>query len=265
MSSDYQALCADFYINQRLDLKMDLPSERETLLNMFDRVKKQFPAMRRFRRASAELLLESESEGGHQMSISMRRTSIRTSVWNPPSPKDAYTLHKAALELAPYFLTVSPLDIAYLELMYGFDLLSSGNHDQIVYDALYANSPLSAMMGVKGSTLMDCQPVLGVSIPEGDGEIQAFFQIRTRPPAGRPRANAKQEWSPEKEKDGEKGEVPPEPLSVYLTMRKEGPVDDVAELPGMLKMLASHGEKLLESKVIPNLILPIRDAIAANP
>ena len=40
MSDSYGALASDFYVNQRLNLKMDLPTERETVLNMFDRARK---------------------------------------------------------------------------------------------------------------------------------------------------------------------------------------------------------------------------------
>ena len=36
----FVALCSDFYVNQKLALKMDLPSERETILHFFDRVRK---------------------------------------------------------------------------------------------------------------------------------------------------------------------------------------------------------------------------------
>ena len=40
----------DFYVNQKLSLKMDLPSGRESVLDMFDRIRKEHPGMERFRR-----------------------------------------------------------------------------------------------------------------------------------------------------------------------------------------------------------------------
>ena len=53
------ALCTDFYVNQKLALKLDLPSARETVLDMFDRIRKELPNMDRFRRYDGELALES--------------------------------------------------------------------------------------------------------------------------------------------------------------------------------------------------------------
>jgi hypothetical protein len=57
MATSFGALCTDFYVNQKLALKMDLPGERETVLHFFDRVKKSIPAMNRFRRYDGELAL----------------------------------------------------------------------------------------------------------------------------------------------------------------------------------------------------------------
>ena len=59
MTTSYGALCTDFYINQKLALKMDLPTERETLLHFFDQVRETHPGMTRFRRYDGELSLES--------------------------------------------------------------------------------------------------------------------------------------------------------------------------------------------------------------
>ena len=50
MATSYGALCTDFYINQKLALKMDLPSDRETILHFFDLVRREMPSMHRFRR-----------------------------------------------------------------------------------------------------------------------------------------------------------------------------------------------------------------------
>ena len=50
MGDSYKALCSDFYINQKLTVKMDLPRSRETVLEFFERVRKQFPQMNQFRR-----------------------------------------------------------------------------------------------------------------------------------------------------------------------------------------------------------------------
>ncbi len=254
MSESYGALCSDFYVNQRLNLKMDLPTNRETVLGMFDRVRRDFPGMDRFRRLSSELALESDPTAGQQHWIALRRNHLRTGVVNAPSPQEAYALHRLALETAPYYLSISPLDVDYLELLYGFDLLAAGNHDLIVQEALFADSPLGRMLDVHGTRALDCQPVFGIALDDA-AELQAFFEVKTRTPGG----PGSPTWRGESNSD-----VAPEPISVYLTLRRYGSVKDVAELKTIFSQLAKHGENYLEGRVVPNLIMPIREAIASN-
>jgi hypothetical protein len=42
--------------------------------------------------------------------------------------------------VAPYFLSISPLDVDHLELVYAFDFDCSGNRDEVVMDALLGGS-----------------------------------------------------------------------------------------------------------------------------
>lgn len=248
MSDSYGALCSDFYINQRLNLKLDLPSNRETILAMFDRVRREFPSMDRFRRYSNELALESDSaaEGMHQW-VAMRRNNVRCGAVNPENPKDAYRLHKLVLEIAPYFLSISPLDVDYLELLFGFDLMASGNHDAIVFDALVSGSAIASLADPKLGVPIDCQPLLGLSLSESC-DLQAHFEVKTRTPTRAIKT----------------GEFEPQPISIYLTLRQYGAVKDVRDLQDAFRVLSSRGEDLLQSRVVPNLLMPIREAIAAS-
>ena len=122
LSEQIGALCTDFYINQKMSLKLDLPTARETVLDMFDRVRRDQPRMERFRRYDDELALESPEEAGRYAWLALGRTAIRSGSVNPEVMEDAYGLHRLILELAPYFLSISPLDMDCLELMYGIDL-----------------------------------------------------------------------------------------------------------------------------------------------
>jgi hypothetical protein len=245
MSDSFGALASDFYVNQRLNLKMDLPTERETVLNMFDRVRKEFPGMERFRRYQQELALEGESGENTQQWLALRKTSIRSGVINPGTPQEAYRLHQLVLETAPYFLSISPLDVDFLELLYGFDLMSSGNHDAIVFDALYGRTPLAALADIRGMIPVDCQPVVGVSLSD-DLTLQAHFEIKTRTPR----------------QPGRTGEAnAAEPISVYLALRKYGSVKEISELGTIFETMSRHGEELLNSRVIPNLVVPIRQVL----
>ena len=256
---NYAALCSDVYVNQRLNLKMDLPTGRETVLNMFDRVRREFPKMARFRRVTSALALESDvqpgSGGGEQQWVELRKTSVRSGTVNPPDAKSTYALHKLVLDVAPFFLSISPLDIDYLELLFGFDLLCAANHDAIVYDTLIAGSPIAKLLETgtrrkpdpfEAGIPVDCQPLLGVTLSES-GDLQAHFEIKTRTP---PRAV-------------KSGDFDPAPLSVFLVLRRYGAVDDVSELTKLFENLARKGEEMLEHRVIPHLLMPLREAVSA--
>lgn len=254
----YSALANDFYVNQRLNLKMDLPSNRETILNMFDRVRRDFPGMERFRRMESELALESDPTAGpagaEQMWLAMRRTSVRSGIVNPPTMVAAYKLHKLVLEIAPYFLSISPLDVDFVELLFGFDIFAEGNHDAIIFDALYSGTPLGRLIeppaGKRKSDApqpgipIDCQPVMGMALTEAC-DLQAYFEVKTRTPT----------------RSVKSGEFDPQPISIFLTLRKYGAVKDVSELADIFASLSSRGEELLETRVVPGLVMPIREAV----
>jgi len=247
MATSFGALCTDFYINHKLSLKMDLPSERETILHFFDRMRKSLPAMNRFKRYDGELALESARKDAHYTWLALRRNSIRTGHVNPESMEEALDYHKLVLELTPYHLTISPLDVDYVELMYGFDLECQQNHDAIVYDALYANSPLAELLPSDSSRILDVQPVFGGSLNEA-GDLQAYFEVKTRP----------------KSRRGSSKRYAGEPISLFLTLRKYGPIDDLADLPATLEKLNEHCEALATDKLVPDLLTPIAQHISSS-
>lgn len=290
MTTDYSALASDFYINLRVNLKMDLAMKRDTVLALFDRIRREQPAMDRFKRYAHELALESRhdhnSSGGlagagwspsrrGQQWVAVRKTSVRSGSVNPESVEHGYALHKLVLDTTPYFLDITPLDIDHIELLYGFDLLASGNHDAIVFNALMGGSPLASLVDAmprsgarsnarasaaagartremepahhRGYVPVECQPALGVALTD-DCDLQAHFEVKTR-------SNARMIRS---------GEPREEPISLYLVIRKYGPFADVRGLAAVLAELVQHGEELLDSCVIPKLLVPVREAIASG-
>jgi hypothetical protein len=243
MSESYRALCSDFYVNQKLSLKLDLPRERQVILDLFDRVRRQFPSMNQFRRYRDELALEAEPNAPQHRWIAIRTNNIRSGAVNPSDLAEAYTVHRHVLDVAPFFLSISPLDVDYLELLYGFDMLTDRNHDEIVYDALISNSPLANLLDIPGAQMVDCQPLYGVVLRESQ-DVEVNFEVKTRAASREGRRD--------------------EPISIYLTMRKYGPINEIKQLPEILNTLIRHGEDLVDNRVVPNLVVPIRDAIGSS-
>jgi hypothetical protein len=245
MAESYRALASDFYINQKLSLKLDLPRERQTILDLFDRVRRQFPSMNQFRRYRDEVALEADQNASEHGWIAIRNNNIRSGSVNPEGLDQAYTLHRHVLDVAPFFMSISPLDVDYLELLYGFDMMADRNHDEIVYDALVSQSPMARVLDVPNSRIVDCQPLYGVAIEDaqGGGSIEVNFEIKTRSGSRQGRD---------------------EPISIYLILRRYGPVNEVKQLPEALAQLVRYGEELVDTRVVPNIVVPIRDAIGSS-
>ncbi len=248
MTDSYRALCSDSYVNLKLSVKMELPRGRETVLEMFERVRKQYPAMGTFRRYREELALESPQSDLPHRWVAVRSNNIRSGSVNAPSFEAAYGLHRLVLEAAPFYLNVSPLDVDYVELLYGFDLMASGNHDSIVFEALWAGAPMARLLDAEEARAIDCQPLIGVSFGS-QSDVEVYFEVKTRASGHSvPR-------DPDRTQD---------PISVYLTLRKFGAVQDLKELPGVLARLARRGEELVESCVVPTLLVPLRNSIGSS-
>lgn len=248
MTTSYGALCNDFYINQKLSLKMPLPSDRESLLHFFDRVRKGDPSMDQFRRFENELSLESARSKEMQYKwVAMRETSIRSGHVNPTSMAQGYVLHKLLLEMAPYHLSISPLDVDHLELTFGFDLECDGDQDSVVAEALFGDSPLAQIAQIDGGKLLNAQPMIGMSLSKR-GDLQAYFDVKTR----------------RRGKRGSTKSSRSEPISIYMTVRQYGPINEVEDLPEVMSMLSHHAETLATDKVVPHMLTPIARAIASS-
>jgi len=253
MATSFNALCSDFYINQKLALKMDLPTGRETVLDLFDRVRKFRPGMNRFRRFEGELALESAPRDGQYDWVALRQTAARCGTVNPDGLAEAYQLHRLLLEIAPSYLSISPLDVDYLELMFGFDLEASGNHDDIVFDALFAETPLGRVIDSDRLIALDVQPFFTFAL-DPERKVQVNFEVKTRATE----TEGGEEIPPSSEG------APDEPISVFLSLRRLGPIESVEELPRILEALASAAEEIANERVIPHLIMPINKAISSR-
>ncbi|MFI4872958.1 MAG: hypothetical protein ACIAQ0_01075 [Phycisphaerales bacterium JB058] len=239
-----KALVSDAYVNLKVSLKLELTKSRETVLELFDRVRRQYPSMNQFGRHGEELALETSPGESPYRWLAVRSRNIRSGIVNPADFRSAHDLHRHILEVIPYYLNISPLDIDSIELLFGADLMAGGNHDEAVYSALVADSPLANLL-VHDCTLTDCQPVLTTNVPDSPGtEIQ--YEVKTR------------QHGPARE-----GENTGEPISIYLTARKTGPLTDLDEMTATYSELARQGEHLVEHAMIPALVMPIRRAITA--
>lgn len=248
MNSPYSAFCEDFYVNMRLGSQMNLPHNRETVLHFFERIQKEFPQMTRFRKSdNGELNLEEDrgSQSYHWMSLENRRLS--SGHVNPSSIEDSLKLHRLLLQQAPYQLGVSPVEVDYLDVLFGFDLEFSGNHDEIIAESLFPQSPLTCLTEEDGAKAVDFQPTVTVALSE-DCRLQARIDVVTRTNSYQVRT----------------GDYSDDCISVYLILRRywgDRPKEPMEEL---LEQMAERADQLCQTHIIPKVLRPISSAIASR-
>jgi hypothetical protein len=242
----YSSLCDDFYVNMNLSTEMELPNNRETILHYFERIQKTYPTMRNFYcRERGDFVLEEDKDRGQYRWCTVETRRVCSGQVNPATVEEALDQHRLVLELAPYMLSVSPLDCEALDLLYGFDFTYRGNHNQLVAEALGVSPSLDRLVEQPGSSIINYEPSLTLALDE-DCRLQCRMSIETRTNAYQVRT----------------GEYPEDQLSVYLTARQYGSLGPDATYVSALEELSRICHEMVDSYVIENVLRPLAQAIA---
>jgi hypothetical protein len=156
-------------------------------------------------------------------------------------------VHTMLLEAAPHHLGISPIEIDYLDVLFGFDLAFGGNHDEIIAESLLAESPLTCLTEEPGARAVDIQPSVTVSLSD-DCRLQARIDVVTRTNSYQVRT----------------GDYNDDVISVYLIVRRywgDRPKDALEEL---FQQMAKRADALCASYVVPRILRPISTAIASR-
>src|SRR5215475_6543265 len=248
MPNPFGAFCEDFYVNMRLGSQLNLPHNRETLLHFFERVQKQFPGLTRFRKnESNELNLEEDRSNESYRWVSIETKRISAGHVNPSSIEESLKLHTMLLEHSPHLLGISPVEIDYLDVLFGFDLGFSGNHDEIIADSLLAQSPLTCLTEEQGARPVDFQPTVTVALSE-DCRLQARIDVVTRTNSYQVRT----------------GDYSDDVISVYLILRRYWGDHPKEPMEQIAMNLAERADTLCSSYVVPKILRPISNAIASR-
>src|SRR5205085_1245264 len=155
-----------------------------------------------------DFVLEEEKERGHYRWATVENRRVCSGQVNPANVDTALEQHKLVLELAPFLLSVSPLDCEALDLLFGFDFTYRGNHNQLVAEALGICPALERLLEMPGSGVVNYEPSFTLSLDE-----HCRTQVRVSVES---RTNAYQIRT---------GDYPEEQLSVYVTARQYGSLD----------------------------------------
>lgn len=246
--NSYAALCDDFGVSTYVHGKLDMPTGRETVLHFFEAVQKAFPKMTEFeKRSDNEYALEEDRDAGTYRWASLDSRRLSAGFVNPPSLDDADVHNERVLELAPYHLDLNGMQTESMDVLYYFDFLYQGNHDEVVAEALTAGTPLEGLVQVPAARVLHYQPTMMLALDDAC-QLQARLSIETRTNAYQVRTNS----------------FPETPVTVYFTVRQfwgKQPFKTFAESYHNQRRVL---DELVNSYVVPQVISPLAKAISAK-
>jgi hypothetical protein len=248
MSNPYSSFCEDFYVNMRLGSQLALPHGRDTMLHFFERVQKAYPGMTRFRKTeNNEFNLEEDRSGPSYRWVSLEQKRLSAGHVNPVNYEESLKLHSLLLDMAPHHLGISPLEIDYLDILFGFDLAFGGNHDEIIAESLYPESPLTCLTEELGSRAVDFQPTVTVALSD-DCRLQARIDVVTRTNSYQVRT----------------GDYSDDVISVYLVVRRYWGDRPKEPMDKLIAQMAERADALCMNHIVPKILRPISSAIASR-
>ncbi|TFG46818.1 MAG: hypothetical protein E4H40_07120 [Candidatus Brocadiia bacterium] len=180
MATSYSSLCDDFYVNMHLNTELELPDERDTILHFFECVRRKFPRMNTFyQRETGEFCLDEDRESGSYRWLTIERDRVCSGYVNPETLEATDEQHRFVLELLPYTLSVNSLDVDSLDVLFGMDFDYVGNHDEILAEALFSESPFASLLDLPGAKALGFDPSIMFGLSD-DCRLQARISLESR-------------------------------------------------------------------------------------
>jgi hypothetical protein len=247
MTDSFGSFCDDFYVDLGVNTQLELPSQRDTVLSFFEQIRKRFPKMVNFtRRDDGEYLLEEEKDSAKYRWVSLESERLIAGCAEPDKLEEAYALHREVLDLMPYMLGVTALDIDSIDITFTMDFDYQGNHDEVIAEALLAGSSFGSMFDINGAKTIGCNPSMIVSLSE-DYRLQARIAVESR--------TTLYDLKNEKFKQAE-------PISLYFTIRRHPSPMTAAELIESYRKQCAMAEQMMFDRVLPYFVQPLVSAIA---
>lgn len=244
--NSYGSLCDDFGVYVYVNTKMELPRHRDTVLHFFDSLQKTFPQMTDFEtRENGDFVLEEDREQGSYRWASLEAQRFCSGYVNPPNLEAADVQHERVLEIAPYHLDFGALDCEALDVMFAFDFVFTGNHDEVVAEALGLNTTLENILQMQGARVINYEPSLMLALDD-TCRLQCRLNIETRTNAYQIRT----------------GQFPEAPISVYFTVRQYWGRQGVKTFGESYRNQRRICQELVDAHIIPGVVRPLAQAIA---
>jgi len=246
-SDNYNLLCDDFYLDMYVNTEMNLPRQRDTILGFFERLQKQFPSMGCFyQRESNEYCLEEDRNADQYRWVCLETNRIGSGIVNPPSIEDAYGQDRLVLELIPYMLSVSHLDIISLDVTFAMDFDCAGSHDEVIAEVLLAQSAFGCLLESPSARAVGFSPTIVVALSD-DYCTQGRIGIDSKTGLCEPRR---------------KEQTADEAIGLSFTIRQYPRSGEKFDALKSFENQCRLIEKLMAERIIPDLVQPLTEAIA---
>jgi hypothetical protein len=179
--------------------------------------------------------------------VTLESQRLASGYVNPPNIEAADTFHDRILEIAPAHLDFSPLDCEALDVLFAFDFMYSGNHDEVVAEALGLTGPLEGLLQMQGSRVINYEPAVMLSLDD-TFRLQCRLAIETRTTTYQVRT----------------GQFPEAPISVYFTIRQYWGRQPAKTFGESYKSQRARCQELVDAHIVPGVIKPLAQAIAAK-
>jgi hypothetical protein len=211
-------------------------------------VRKSYPSMTDFeKRDNGEFSLEEERDAGSYRWTSLDAKRFCAGFVNPPALEDADEYNEKLLEMAQYHLDLGTLTVEAMDVLYYFDFMYQGNHDEVVAEALAPNTPLEGLSQMAGARVLHYQPSILMALDE-QCQLQGRLTIETRTSAYQVRT----------------GQFPEAPITVYFTARQFWGKEPYKNFVDSYRNQRRVLDELVNQYVIPNVIQPLAKTIGAK-
>jgi len=230
-----------------INTELDLPTQRDTVLAFFERIQKQYPSMGCFyRRENNEYCLEESRSLGQYRWVTLELDRVGSGVVNPSDFEMAYQMDRLVLELVPYMLSISHLDIDSLDITFAMDFDYRGNHDEVIADALFAMTPFGTLLDAPGARPIGFSPAVVIALSD-DCHTQARISVESKTSVYEPR-----------KKDRQADEA----ISLSFTIRQYPPTTGGFDPVKSFEYQCQLAEEMMAEKIVPNFVQPLTETIA---
>jgi hypothetical protein len=256
----YRSLCDDFYLDMYINTRLDLPTSRDTILAFFERIQKQYPFMSHFYRCENDTYcLEENHNIGQERWITLETNRIGSGVVNPANFEDVFCQDRLVLELVPYMLSISHLDVASLDVTFAMDFDYAGSHDEVIAEALFSSSAFSCFLDLPVAKPVVFSPSMVVALSE-DECTQARISFESK--AASDFINGCEPRCKKQIPDSAGGYLTADAIGLCFTVRQYPQPGIRFDMLKSFEYQCRLAEKLMTEKIGPNIILPLTETIA---